>query len=120
MKFLVFSLDKLVNWAEQDKNRYLYIAGAVNILAVLALVYIVFFNTYRIDYVSGNILVDPYKSIYVAFVVYGYILGLLNGCFLCRITPSVGAIRRSAARAAGSVPARKDSKSTIRRSMIAS
>ena len=81
---LVFSLDKLVNWAEQDKNRYLYIAGAVNILAVLALVYIVFFNTYRIDYVSGNILVDPYKSIYVAFVVYGYILGLLNGCFLCR------------------------------------
>ena len=81
---LVFCINLLINWAERNKNRYLYIAAIMNVLAILALIYVVFFNTYRIDYVSGEILVDPKKSIYVTIVVFAFALGLLNGCFLCR------------------------------------
>ena len=81
---LIFAINSLINWAEQNKNRYLYIEGIVNILALLALIYVDFFNSYRIDYVSGELLVNPQKSIYVTSVVYGYALGLINGCFLCR------------------------------------
>ncbi len=81
---LIFAGNLLIDWAEKDKNRYLYLAGIVNILSVLALIYVKFFNTYRIDYVSGQLLVDPQKLMYVTYVVYGYALGLINGCFLCR------------------------------------
>ena len=81
---LIFAVNPLINWAEKNSNRYLYIMGIVDILALIALIYIKFFNTYRIDYVSGEMLVNPQKSIYTTFVVYGYALGLLNGCFLCR------------------------------------
>lgn len=81
---LVFALNKLINWVENDKNRYLYLALTVNILAISALIYVDYFNTYRLDYVCGKLLVDPYKSIYVTIVIYGFILGILNGLFLCR------------------------------------
>lgn len=81
---LVFLVNKLIDWAEINKNRYLYLLGIINILAVFALIYIKIFNTYRIDYVDGELLVDPHKSIYVTFVVYGFVLGVINGCFLCR------------------------------------
>ena len=65
-------------------GRYLYLAGIINIFAILALIYIKYFNTYRIDYVDGELLVNPQKSIYVTFAVYAFVLGLLNGCFICR------------------------------------
>ncbi len=81
---LIFAVNPLIDWAEKNNNRYLYLMGIVDVLALIALIYIEFFNTYRIDYVSGEMLVNPQKSIYTTFVVYGYALGLLNGCFLCR------------------------------------
>ena len=81
---LIFTGNLLINWAEKDKNRYLYLAGIVSILSLFALIYVKFFNSYRIDYVSGQLLVDPQKLMYVTYVVYGYALGLINGCFLCR------------------------------------
>lgn len=81
---LVFVVNSLIDWAEKDKNRYLYITAAVDILVILALVYVKFFNTYRIDYADGELLVNPQKLFYVTSVAYGYALGLVNGCFLCR------------------------------------
>lgn len=81
---LIFGVNKIIDWAEKDKNRYLYLQAGVNILAVLALIYICYFNTYRLDYINGELLVNPQKSIYVTIVVYSYALGLINGCFLCR------------------------------------
>ena len=56
----------------------------LNVLAILALAYIVCFATYRMDYINGMLLVDPSKNIYIMIVVYCFNLGLLNGCFLCR------------------------------------
>ena len=85
---LIFAIDFLMKRAEKNKNRYIYILITVNILAILALIYIKFFNTYRIDYISGELLVNPQKQLYVAFVTYGYALGLINGCLLCaRFSP---------------------------------
>ena len=36
------------------------------------------------DYINGELLVDPLRQKYVTCSVYGYALGLINGCFLCR------------------------------------
>ena len=82
---LIFIVSKIVNWAENDKKRYWYLLIATDIFVILALVYVYFFNTYRIDYVDGQILVDPQHLKYVTTVIYGYSLGLINGCYLCRI-----------------------------------
>ena len=81
---LIFAVNKIIDWAENNTNRYLYLAGIINIFAILALIYIKYFNSYRIDYVDGELLVNPQKSIYVTFAVYAFVLGLLNGCFICR------------------------------------
>ena len=81
---LIFAGNKVINWAEEKQNRYLYLAFLINILALAALVYITHFNTYSMDYINGELLVNPQKSIYTTIVVYGYVLGVLNGCFLCR------------------------------------
>ncbi len=81
---LVFAIDRIINWAEQKIDRYLYLAGIIDIFAVLAIIYITFFNSYRIDYLDGQLLVDPKKSIYLTIVVFAYVLSLINGCFLCR------------------------------------
>ena len=81
---LVFATVPLINWAEKDKNRYLYLIAIINIFTIIALIYSYFFNSYRIDYINGEILVDPQKLKYNTVVVFAYALGLLNGCFLCR------------------------------------
>lgn len=81
---LIFSVNGIINWAEKNADRYLYLAGIINIISVLALVYVTYFNSYRMDYIDGELLVDPKKSIYLTFAVYSYVLGLINGCFLCR------------------------------------
>ncbi len=82
--FLIFCTNSIINWAEKEKNRYLYLAGIVDVLVILAVIYIYCFNTYRIDYISGELLVNPDKLKYVTVVVYGYSLGIINGAFLCR------------------------------------
>ena len=81
---LIFLVNKIINWAEKNKNRYLYLLGALNIFVVIALIYISRFNCYRVDYIGTELLVNPQKSIYFTWLVYGYALGLLNGLFLCR------------------------------------
>ena len=81
---LIFRVKPIIDWAERDKNRYLFLMCIIDLFAVLALIYIRYFNSYRIDYIDGELLVDPYKSIYVTIVVYGFILGLINGCYACR------------------------------------
>ena len=79
---LIFAINKLINWAEEDKNRYLL--TIIDILTVISLIYVAYFNSYRMDYIDGKLLVEPFKQIYITFVVNGYTLGLINGLFLCR------------------------------------
>ena len=80
----IFIITKLINWAEKKPNRYLYLALLVNIIVVFMLIYIRYFNTYRMDYVSGELLVNPEKSLHSTITIYGFIMGTLNGCLLCR------------------------------------
>lgn len=80
----IFIVDRIINYAEKRQNRYLILAFILNITVALILLYICRFNTYRTDYVSGELLVNPAKSIYSTVVIYGFLLGLLNGAFLCR------------------------------------
>ena len=82
---LIFAVNNVINWAEQNKKRYLYLPLFVNIFAILALTYIKYFNTYKMDYIDGELLVNPQNQVYTTFVAYGYALGILNGSFLCRI-----------------------------------
>lgn len=81
---LVFILNSMINWAEKNTNRYLYIFGVTNILILIALIYICYFNSYPIDYVNGKLLVNPYGSIHTTVWCYGYIAGILDGIFICR------------------------------------
>ena len=79
---LVFVMNAVINWA--DKNRYLILLGIIDIFAACALIYVCYFNDYRIDYVNGELLVNPIRQIYTMIVCYGLALGLVNGTFLCR------------------------------------
>ena len=81
---LIFAVNVIINWAEKNPNRYLYLLGIFDLAAILALIYIYFFNNYRIDYIDGQLLVNPIKLKYLTVIVYSYILGLTNGCYLCR------------------------------------
>ncbi|MBR6098597.1 phosphatase PAP2 family protein [bacterium] len=81
---LIFAGHYLINWAEQDKNRYLYILIAVNILTIIGMIYIRYFNQYPMNYIDGKILVNPFSSMRNTVIFYGYALGLINGGMLCR------------------------------------
>ena len=81
---LIFIMHFVINWAEKDKNRYLYLLAIINIFALFALIYVCYFNTYRMDYINGELLVNPTKQIYAMVVCVGYALGLVNGAMLCR------------------------------------
>jgi len=81
---LVFVTNFIINWAEKNKDRYLYLFSAVNLLIILALIYICYFNTYPSDFVNGELLVNTRHSIQTVVFCYGNISGLLSGLFLCR------------------------------------
>ena len=81
---LIIVVNAIINWAEQDRNRYLYLIGIVNIIGILALIYIRYIHNYPIDYVDGKILVNPMHAIHDSSIFYGYALGLINGAMICR------------------------------------
>jgi hypothetical protein len=60
----------------------------IDILAVIALIYIYFYNSYRMDYAGEKLLVDPQALKNDTLITYGLSLGLINGCYLCaRFSP---------------------------------
>ena len=59
---LVFVMNFVINWAEKNQNRYLYLLGIINIFSVFALVYFCYFASFRMDYVNGELLVNPIKQ----------------------------------------------------------
>lgn len=80
---LVFILYSLINWADKNSNRYIWLLIIIDVFAILVLIYLYFFNTYRIDYVDGKLLVDPLRMKYKILINYAQSLGLLNGAFIC-------------------------------------
>ena len=81
---LVFILNWAINWAEKNINRYLYLLAGIDIAAIFVILYVCYLNSYPIDYVDGKLLVNPHSSIQTIIVSYGYVLGIINGAFICR------------------------------------
>lgn len=81
---LVFMLNSVINKAEKNTNIYLYLLGITDFAIAAILVYICYFNSYPLDYVNGELLVNPLRSIQASVFCYSFIAGILNGVFLCR------------------------------------
>lgn len=79
----VFVFHYIMIWCKKDKNRYLYILAIFDFLTVGTLSYILL-KSYPMDYVNGKLLVNPYSARYVAVLFCGWVLGLVNGVFLCK------------------------------------
>ncbi len=80
---LIFIIDKIINWCEKDKNRYIYFLIGANIFALGCLTFILL-KQYPTDYVNGKLLVNPQRAIYKSIISYGWTMGLLNGVMLLR------------------------------------
>lgn len=80
---LIFVIDKIINWCEKDKKRYLYFLIIADILAICAIA-LILLKHYPTDYVNGKLLVNPQRAIYKSVISYGWTLGLLNGVILLR------------------------------------
>lgn len=81
---IIFVGNAIINWAEQNKNRYIYLLVIINVLMIAILVYMIYFCKFPMDYVNGELLVNPKGAIHASVVCYGYSMGLMNGAFLCR------------------------------------
>ena len=80
---LIFVLNYIIDWCEKNTNRYLYLMIILNAVVLLLIHYVITKN-YPIDYLNGDILVKPQRAIYISIIYCGWILGILNGAFLCR------------------------------------
>ena len=79
----VFITAALIKWFEKDKNRYLYFLGIIDV-AIILMLYYISYKSYPMDYVNGKLLVNPTRHIYISYLYFGWIMGTLNGVFLCR------------------------------------
>lgn len=93
---LICILNKIINSCEKDNKKYLYLMAGANIIVILILAFILT-KSYPNDYVNGKLLVNPAKAKYIAVVYSGWILGILNGIYLCarffRFNPKNGSLR---------------------------
>lgn len=80
---LVFVMHYILEWCKQDKNRYLYLLTFLDTVVSIIIIYIIM-KKYPIDYINGKMLVNPYHAKYVSVMLCGWILGLLNGVFICK------------------------------------
>ena len=100
--FLIVIFNMVINYCEKDKTRYLHLLVISNILALLVL-YFILTKNYPMDYDSGKLLVNPAKARYIAVVYSGWILGILNGVYLCarffRFNPKDASVRARVIRA---------------------
>ena len=79
----IFTVMPLLNWCEKSKNRYLWVLLVVNIISASIMFYILT-KSYPMDYINGKLLVNPERAIHISFLYFGWLLGLLNGAFLCK------------------------------------
>lgn len=80
---LIFGIKLLLKWCEKDKNRYLYCIAVMNILTIAGMFYVIT-KSYPTDYINGKLLVNPNHAIYLTVMYSGWIIGIINGAFLCK------------------------------------
>ena len=91
----IFTLSKLIDFCEKDKNRYLYSLAVFDIVLAIIL-FIILYKSYPLDYVNGKLLVNPLHAKYIAVVYSSWLAGLINGAYLCarffRFDPKAGSV----------------------------
>ncbi len=80
---LLCMTSKILNWVEKGKNRDLIVFGTITILCILLMIYTEL-KQYPIDYLNGQILVDPAKMRYESFPKAGFAMGAFLGWLLER------------------------------------
>lgn len=78
---MLFLISKLMKWVENGKNRDIILLSAVYLSAVLLIGY-EHFKSYPMDYIGGNLLVDPQKMVLYSFPKIGLYLGIFTGWFI--------------------------------------
>lgn len=80
---LLYLTNKVLKWIENGKNRDLIIFGAMSIFCILLIIYTEL-KQYPIDYLNGQILVDPVKMRFESYPKAGFALGAFLGWLLER------------------------------------
>lgn len=75
---VLFFTDKMMNWVDEGKNRDLAVLLGVIFSAAALLIYQEF-KVYPMDYVDGNLLVDPQKMCLSSFPKIGLYFGIFSG-----------------------------------------
>lgn len=78
---LIFILNKLMQWEQKGKNRDIIIL-AIAIASSFGLILFEQIKTYPMDYINGELLVDPIKMQLYAYPKVGLMLGIFTGWFL--------------------------------------
>lgn len=81
--FILISAKKLIEWIDKGKNRDLVVFGAITLLLII-LVFYTELKSYPIDYINGNLLVDPVKMKFGTYPKSGFIFGAFQGWLLER------------------------------------
>lgn len=81
---LIFLVKPLISYAEKNVNTYIYLLIITNIVFISLLIYFAYFHQCPIDYLNGQVIVNPYKTFYALIMTGGYSMGVLNGAYICR------------------------------------
>lgn len=77
---LLFLIDKMMKWVDGGKNRDIWVILGV-ILSAIALLIYEEFKVYPMDYLNGELLVDPEKMRLSSFPKIGLYFGVFGGWF---------------------------------------
>lgn len=80
---LLLFIDKMMKWVDEGKNRDLWVILGVVLSAVALLVYEEF-KVYPMDYLNGELLVDPIKMRLSSLPKIGLYFGVFGGWFVTR------------------------------------
>ncbi len=80
---LLFVVKKILEWVEKGKNNDIIVLVSV-LLGCLLLVLFEHFKSYPMDYLNGELLVNPLKMQVYTFPKMGLIMGTFIGWFVCR------------------------------------
>jgi len=81
---LVFIVSIVLDWVEADKKRYLYFLLFTNLISIALLIYFCMFRQYPMDYINGELLVNPLGPLRAQVVCVAFSLGIINGVCITR------------------------------------
>lgn len=78
---ILFGVNKLLNWLNKNENKDIFFVLLITLISALSLLY-VYFKSYPLDYLNGNLLFDPTPVKIETFARIGGLLGIFYGWLL--------------------------------------